>query len=81
VIVRKAFWLLVPAALSALLASVWPDLIRYLKIRQMSYGNGHPEIVPAGGRSSYPHPSGGERTPDGGTRSRASAISESASGA
>jgi hypothetical protein len=32
--------------------------MRYVKIRQMSYGNGHPENVPARGRAAYPHPSG-----------------------
>ena len=29
------------------------DLIRYLKIRQMSLGTGHPENVPAGGSHRY----------------------------
>jgi hypothetical protein len=54
---RKAVWLLIPTALGAMTASVWPDLMRYVKIRQMSYGNGHPENVPAHGRAAYPHPS------------------------
>jgi hypothetical protein len=54
---RKALWVAVPAAVSAVMASVWPDLIRYVKIKMMSYGNGHPENVPAGGRAAYPHPS------------------------
>jgi hypothetical protein len=30
------------------------DLIRYLKIKQMSLGTGHPENVPAGGSHRYP---------------------------
>jgi hypothetical protein len=30
------------------------DIIRYLRIRQMSAGQGHPEYVPAMGRAAYP---------------------------
>jgi hypothetical protein len=30
------------------------DATRYLKIKQMSMGNGHPENVPAGGSRQYP---------------------------
>jgi hypothetical protein len=30
------------------------DLIRYLKIKQMSLGTGHPENVPANGSHRYP---------------------------
>lgn len=78
-IVRKALWLVVSAGLSAVMASVWPDLMRYVKIKMMSYGDGHPEYVPAGGRSAYPHPSGGgthagrqgrSQRPTGGTSAR-----------
>jgi hypothetical protein len=39
------------------------DIVRYLRIKQMSLGTGHPEIVPAGGSPSYPAP--GHGTPDG----------------
>lgn len=31
------------------------DVSRYLRIRQMSRGPGHPEKVPAGGSQAYPH--------------------------
>jgi hypothetical protein len=31
------------------------DAARYLKIKQMSIGSGHPENVPAGGSHSYPN--------------------------
>lgn len=54
---RMAALLLIPTALGVLAAWGWPDISRYLKIKQMSYGNGHPEVVPAKGRESYPHPS------------------------
>jgi hypothetical protein len=54
---RKAALLLIPTALGAMAAWGWPDISRYLKIKQMSYGNGHPENVPVRGRESYPHPS------------------------
>jgi hypothetical protein len=53
--IRKALWLAVPAALGAVLAAQWPDVQRYLKIKQMSLGSsGHPEVVPAEGAKSYP---------------------------
>lgn len=39
------------------------DIVRYLKIKQMSRGGGHPEIVPASGATSYPAP--GRGVPDG----------------
>ena len=54
---RKAVLLLIPAMLAALVGSQWPDIMRYLKIRQMSQGGGHPENVPAGGTIAYPQDS------------------------
>ncbi len=39
------------------------DIVRYLKIKQMSMGGGRPEIVPASGATSYPAP--GHGAPDG----------------
>jgi hypothetical protein len=60
VIVRKALWFLIPAALGALIASQWQDAARYMKIKQMSYGQGHPENVPASGRAAYPQKSSDE---------------------
>jgi hypothetical protein len=51
---RKALWSLAAVALGTLIASQRQDIVRYVKIKQMSYGNGHPENVPAGGRASYP---------------------------
>ena len=35
------------------------DIARYLKIKNMSTGGGHPESVPAGGSHSYPSPGNG----------------------
>jgi hypothetical protein len=58
---RKALGSLGVVALGALIASQRQDIVRYVKIKQMSYGNGHPENVPAGGRISYPqHDDGAE---------------------
>jgi hypothetical protein len=68
VIARKALWFLIPAALGALIASQWRDAARYLKIKQMSYGQGHPENVPVSGRAAYPHKSNGEQ--DGGEQGK-----------
>jgi hypothetical protein len=30
------------------------DIIRYIRIKQISAGKGHPEIVPVAGRKAYP---------------------------
>jgi hypothetical protein len=57
-VARKALGLLIPVALGGLVAASWSDISRYVKIKQMSYGNGHPENVPAGGRIAYTRPSG-----------------------
>jgi hypothetical protein len=54
----KALRLLVPAAATLLVASQWADIQRYVKIKQMSGGEGHPENVPAGGRTAYPRNAG-----------------------
>jgi hypothetical protein len=51
--VGKRLLFLVAAGL-ALVVSQWQDIVRYLKIRQLSMGQGHPENVPASGRASYP---------------------------
>jgi hypothetical protein len=54
---RKVFLFPAVVALGGLIATQWQDAVRYLKIKQMSYGNGHPENVPARGRAAYPqHP-------------------------
>jgi hypothetical protein len=63
---RKALWSVGAVALSAVIASQRQDILRYVKIKQMSYGNGHPENVPAKGRISYPqHDDGAERDKSG----------------
>ena len=61
--IRKAVGGLVPALLGAFAASQWRDLRRYLKIKQMSVGQGHPENVPAAGSTVYPQ--AGNDAPDG----------------
>jgi hypothetical protein len=54
---RKVLLFPVAVALGGLIATQWQDIMRYMKIKQMSYGNGHPENVPTRGRASYPqHP-------------------------
>jgi hypothetical protein len=62
VVIRKAPLLLIPAALGLLITSQWPDIRRYLKIRQLSQGDGHPQNVPVKGTKAYPqHPGDGEQ--------------------
>ena len=51
---RKALGLLLPASMAVLAVSQWRELSRYIKLRQMSSGDGHPENVPVEGHHSYP---------------------------
>jgi hypothetical protein len=44
----------VSAVLAVLVFAARQDIIRYLRIRQISAGQGHPEYVPARGRAAYP---------------------------
>ena len=50
---RKALRVLLPASVAVLVASQWREMARYLKISQMSRGDGHPETVPASGQHTY----------------------------
>ena len=50
----KAWRVLVPAALTLLAVGTWNDIFRYLKIKRLDMGRGHPEMVPAEGRRAYP---------------------------
>ncbi|MGI9007162.1 MAG: hypothetical protein ACR2FU_13375 [Streptosporangiaceae bacterium] len=61
--IRKVMLIGALAAGGLAVAGQRQDIARYLKIKQMSLGTGHPEVVPAGGSQSYPGPGGG--TPDG----------------
>ena len=51
---RKVMRLLLPISFCALVAGLWPEIVRYFKIEMMSVGSGHPELVPARGRHGYP---------------------------
>ncbi len=42
------------AALTAAVLANRQDISRYIRIRQMSAGRGHPEYVPAEGHHAYP---------------------------
>jgi hypothetical protein len=52
--VRRALGILVSAGVVLLVASQWTDIIRYLKIKQLSLPGGHPGLIPAPGRKMYP---------------------------
>ena len=41
-------------ALAVGLIAFREDIARYIRIKQISAGQGHPEIVPAEGRKAYP---------------------------
>jgi len=60
---HKVLRWLPPACVAVLAATQWRDIVRYLKIEQMSLGDGNPQAVPAAGRHAYPKRSGG--VPDG----------------
>ncbi len=51
---RKTLVLLLPASVAVLAATQWRELSRYIKLKQMSSGDGHPENVPVEGHHSYP---------------------------
>ena len=59
--IREAWLLLIPAVLGLLIAAQWPDIRRYLKIKQLAQGQGTPRTCRVRGTSVYPHPGGRER--------------------
>lgn len=54
VLMKKVLAVAAGVLAAMIVAGQWPDIKRYVKIKQMSYGSGHPENVPAHGRTSYP---------------------------
>lgn len=56
---RKGLIVAAVAAIAAVLAGQRKDVERYVKIKRLSTGEGHPELVPAGGSTAYPHSSAG----------------------
>jgi hypothetical protein len=61
---RRVLLVVLPAFVVILAASQWREIARYVKISQMSRGEGHPQLVPAAGQHVYPtRPGAG--TPDG----------------
>lgn len=52
----KVLSFLIPVGLGLVIASQWPDIMRYFKIKQMSQGGGHPENVPVHGIQRYRQP-------------------------
>jgi hypothetical protein len=51
---RKGIMVTVVAAVAAVLAGQRKDIARYVKIKRLSTGEGHPELVPASGSAAYP---------------------------
>ena len=62
--IRKMLWHSFPAVLGALVASNWQDAFRYIRMREISIGRGHPEVVPVEGRTAYVQDAS-HATPDG----------------
>ena len=60
--IRKLLQVSIPAAMGVLIATQWPEIRRYVQLRKMSLGQGHPENVPMRGTQAYPkHPGQGEQ--------------------
>jgi hypothetical protein len=57
--IRKVLLLGIPLAGAGLIASQRQEITRYVKLRQMSSGTGHPENVPVSGSHAYPDPGHG----------------------
>ncbi|HEX3489360.1 MAG TPA: hypothetical protein VHU92_08450 [Streptosporangiaceae bacterium] len=51
---RTTMAVAVAAIVAAVIASQRQDIARYVRIRQMSAGSGHPEYVPVEGHHAYP---------------------------
>jgi hypothetical protein len=62
--IKMSLGLAASLGLGLTIAVAWPDVKRYLKIRQISAGISHPEMVPANGRTVYPQRPG-TGAPDG----------------
>jgi hypothetical protein len=52
--IKKAAGLAMLLALAAAIATGWSDIKRFVKIKQVSAQQVHPEKVPAQGRTAYP---------------------------
>jgi len=52
--IRKRMLFMIPLTVAGLVTGQRQDIIRYIKIRQMSSGTGHPENVPTSGTQAYP---------------------------
>jgi hypothetical protein len=63
-VIRKLLGLLALSLLGVLIRAQWADAERYVKIKMMTMGPGHPEYVPVEGRRAYPQRTG-DGTPDG----------------
>jgi hypothetical protein len=59
--VRKFAWWVVLLAAGLIVGSQWQDIARYIKVKRMSSGQGHPDYVPASGTHAYPKPGDGAR--------------------
>jgi hypothetical protein len=63
-VIRKVLPWMVPVLFGVLIATQWTDITRWVKIKQMSRGQGHPEWVPVEGARKYPQDPADE-IPDG----------------
>jgi hypothetical protein len=63
-VIRKMILFAGSAAVGALVALNWQDIQRYVKMKEISFGKGHPEVVPVEGKTSYPQDAA-HGTPDG----------------
>ena len=57
--IRRVLFFTIGLAVAGLAASQRQEITRYLKVKQMSSGTGHPENVPVSGSHAYPDAGGG----------------------
>ena len=52
--IKKSLGLALVLGVGVAIKVGWPDIKRYLRIKQVSAQQLHPEMVPAEGRTAYP---------------------------
>ncbi len=62
--IRKMVLLSGAVLAGAMVAVSWQDIQRYARMKGISLGKGHPEVVPVEGKAAYPHDSS-RAAPDG----------------
>jgi hypothetical protein len=60
-VIRKILQISIPAAAGVLVALQWPEIRRFVKLKQMSMGQGHPNVPMWGTQANPTHPGDSEQ--------------------